>query len=63
MTMILLKNLEFEIDLYLVRKIPEYTDRVVSELILTKVLLRNLEFEIDLYLVRHLNIQIESYPD
>ena len=40
--------------MYIVRQIPENTDRVVSGLILTKVLLRNLEFEIELYLVRQI---------
>ena len=43
-------NLEFLIELYLVRQIPHNTDRVVSGMILTKVLLENLEFEIELYL-------------
>jgi len=52
LTKVLLRNLEFEIKLYLVRQIPENTDRVVSRLILNKVLLRNIEFEIELYLVR-----------
>ena len=33
----------FKIELYLVKQIPENTDRVVSGFILTKVLLRNLE--------------------
>jgi len=37
------------IELYLVRQIPENTDRVVSE-----VLLRDLEFMIELYLVRQM---------
>ena len=52
---------------FLVRQIPENTDRVVSSLILTKVLLSDLEFVIELYLVnRYLRIQIEfirSYID
>ena len=52
MTKVLLRNLEFEIKLYLERQIPENTDRVVSRLILNKILLRNIEFEIELYLVR-----------
>ena len=44
-------------ELYLVRQIPENTDRVVSGLILTDVLLRNLKFEIGLYLCdRYLSI-------
>ena len=43
-------------------EIPESTDRVVSELILTlKVLLRNLEFEIELYLVRQIPENTEGY--
>ena len=50
--MVLMRNLEFEIELYLVRQIPENTDSVVSGLILTMVLMRNLEFKIELYLVR-----------
>ena len=37
---------EYWIEFYLVRQIPDNTDRVVSGLILTKVLLRNLEFKI-----------------
>ena len=44
-----MRNLEFEIEVYLVKQIPENTDRVVSRFILNKVLLRNLEFEIELY--------------
>ena len=45
-------------ELYLVRQIPENTDRVVSGLILTEVLLRNLKSEIGLYLCdRYLSIQ------
>ena len=52
MNKVLLRNLEFEIELYLVNQIPENTDRVVSRLILTSVLLRNLEFKIELYLVK-----------
>ena len=44
-----MRNLEFKIDLYLVRQI---TDRVVSGLILTKVFLKNLKFEVNLYLLR-----------
>ena len=51
LTEVLLRNLEFEIELYLVKQIPENTDRVISGLILTKILLQNLEFEIELYLV------------
>ena len=35
-------NLEFLIELYLVRQIPENTDRVVTSLIFTKVLLSDL---------------------
>jgi len=58
---VLLRNLEFEIELYLVRQIPENTDRVVSGLILTKVLLRNLEFEIELYFVKQIPENTESY--
>ena len=54
MTKVLLRNLEFEIELYLVRQISENTDRVVSGLIFTKVLLRNLELEIELYLVKQI---------
>ena len=54
MTSVLLRNIEFEIELYLVRQIPENTDRVVSRLMLTKVLLRNFEFGIELYLVRQI---------
>ena len=46
LTSILLWNLVFKIELYLVKQIPENTDRVVSGFILTKVLLRNPEFEI-----------------
>ena len=46
LTKVLLRKLEFEIELYLVKQIRENTDRVVSGVILTKVLLRNLEFEI-----------------
>ena len=45
--------------MYLVRQIPENTDRVVSGLILTKVLVRNLEFLIKLHHVR----QILGVPD
>ena len=44
LTEVLLRNLEFEIELHLERQIPENTYRVVSGLILTEVLLRNLEF-------------------
>ena len=44
LTKVLLRKLEFEIELYLVKQIRENTDRVVSGVILTKVLLRNLEF-------------------
>ena len=54
MTSVLLRNIEFEIELYLVRQIPENTDRVVSRLMLTKGLLRNFEFGIELYLVRQI---------
>jgi len=61
LTKVLLRNLEFEIKLYLVRQIPENTDRVVSRLILTKVLLRNLEFEIELYLVKQIPKNTEGY--
>ena len=50
----LLRNLEYEIELYLVKQIPENTDRVVSGYILTKGLLRNLEYEIELYLVKQI---------
>ena len=58
LTEVLLRNLEFEIELYLARQIPKNTDRVISGLILTEVLLRNLEFEIELYLYdRYLRIQ------
>ena len=46
LTSILLWNLVFKIELYLVKQIHENTDRVVSGFILTKVLLRNPEFEI-----------------
>ena len=45
--------------MYLVKQIPENTDRVVSRFTLTKILLKNLEFEIDLYLLR----QIPEYTD
>ena len=51
LTKILLQNPEFEIELYLVKQIPENADRVISGLILTKILLQNLEFKIELYLV------------
>ena len=45
----------FEIELYLVRQIPENTDRVISGLIMTKVLLRSHKlFKIELYLVRQM---------
>ena len=47
-------DIEFEIELYLAKQIPENTDRVVSGLILTKELLRNLEYEIELYLVKQI---------
>ena len=41
--------------MYLVRQIPENTDRTESGFTLTKVLLRNFEFEIELqYLVRQI---------
>ena len=56
---VLLRNLEFEIEFYLVKQIPEYTDRFVSGGIMTSVLLWKLEFKIELYLV----IQIELYLD
>ena len=57
-------DIEFEIELYLAKQIPENTDRVVSGLILTKGLLRNLEYEIELYLAKQIPvIQIEFYPD
>ena len=46
MTSILLWNLVFKIELYLMKQIHKNTDRVVSGFILTKVLLRNPEFEI-----------------
>ena len=52
--MVLLRNLAFKIELYLVKQIPENTDRVVSGLILTMVLLRNLAFKIELYLVKQI---------
>jgi len=54
-----LRNLEFEIEFYLVKQIPENTDRVVSGGIMTSVLLWKLEFKIELYLA----IQIELYLD
>ena len=51
----LLRNFLFEIELYLVRQIPENTDRVISGLIMTKVLLRSHKlFKIELYLVRQM---------
>ena len=50
----LLRNFLFEIELYLVRQIPENTDRVISGLIMTKVLLMSREFKIELYLVRQM---------
>ena len=61
----LLRNLGFEFKLYLVKQIPENTDRVVSGLKLTSVLLRNLEFKIlsCIWWNRYLRIQIELYPD
>ena len=51
-----LRILEFEIELYLVRQIPDNTDRVISGSIL-----RNLEFEIELYLVRQIPENMEGY--
>ena len=44
---VLLRNLEFKIELYLVKQITENKDRVVSRLILISVLLWNLEFKIE----------------
>ena len=61
MNKVLLRNLEFEIELYLVNQIPENTDRVVSRFKLNKVLLRNLEFEIEVYLVKQIPENMESY--
>ena len=61
MNKVLLRNLEFEIELYLVNQIPENTDRVVSRFKLNKVLLRNLEFEIEVYLVKKIPENMESY--
>ena len=60
MTKVLLRNLEFEIELYLVKQITENTDRVVSGFILNKVLLRNIEFEIELYLVKQIPENTDS---
>ena len=54
MISVLLGNLEFKIELYLVKQIPENIDRVVSGLILTGVLLQNLEFKVELYLVKQI---------
>ena len=61
MTKGLLRNLEYEIELYLVKQIPENTERVVSGLILTKELLRNLEHEIEMYLVKQIPENTEGY--
>jgi len=58
MIKVFMRNLEFKIDLYLVRQI---TDRVVSGLILTKVFLKNLEFEVNLYLLRKILEDTEGY--
>ena len=44
----------FVFELYLVRQMPENTDRVISGLIMTKVLLMSREFKIELYLVRQM---------
>ena len=47
--------------MFLVRQIPENTDRVISGLILTKILLRKLEFEIELYLLKQIPENTEGY--
>ena len=56
-----MRNLGFQIELFLVRQIPENTDRVISGLILTKILLRTLEFEIELYLLKQIPENTEGY--
>ena len=61
LTSVLSQNLEFKIELYLVKQIPENTDRVVSRLILTSVLLQNIEFKIKLYLVKQIPENTEGY--
>ena len=68
LTKVLLWNLEFRIELYLVKQIPENTDRVVSRLILTMVLLRNLELRIQItglimtkLFLLNLELEIEFY--
>ena len=47
--------------MYLVKQIPENTDRVVSGLILTKVLSQNLEFKIELYPLKQIPENTEGY--
>ena len=47
LTSVLLRNLEFKIELYLVKLITENTDRVLSRLILISVFLWNLELKIE----------------
>ena len=59
LTSLLLRNLEFKIELYLVKQMPENIDRVVSGLILTSLLLRNLDFKIELYLVKQIPENID----
>ena len=53
MPVVILRNLEFWIELYLVRQVLKNTDRVLSGLILNKVLLESLEFEIEWYVEWH----------